>query len=213
MIALSQLRQTILKESRRLFIRAGYRGASVRKIAEASACNVAAVYYHFGSKEKLFGEVLATYSPPKAFLKAIRADPPPPDGDPAEAVRHLAATMLATVRREIGSLSLMLSDIREFEGANLRRELGETIGALMADGLDPAKNPVGHLLTRLPLRPGLDPVTFMRILVFSVVSTAIFELFGGLPGLFPAGLPFPVGDKAALDLTCDVVLYGALRKE
>lgn len=51
-------RQIILDNARALFARRGYDGVSVRDIARAAGVNVAAVSYHFGSKQGLFEEVI-----------------------------------------------------------------------------------------------------------------------------------------------------------
>ncbi len=50
-------RERILDAAERLFARHGFEGASVREITAAAGCNVAAVNYHFGSKENLYREV------------------------------------------------------------------------------------------------------------------------------------------------------------
>lgn len=44
-----------------LFCRHGYDGVSVRDIAEAADANKASVFYHFDSKDALFGKVLERY--------------------------------------------------------------------------------------------------------------------------------------------------------
>lgn len=51
-------RQRILQEAELLFARHGYASTSVREITEAADANLAAVNYHFGSKENLLIELL-----------------------------------------------------------------------------------------------------------------------------------------------------------
>lgn len=48
------LRERILNEAEKLFIRLGYHGLSMRQIAEAVGVSKAALYYHFQDKEQLF---------------------------------------------------------------------------------------------------------------------------------------------------------------
>lgn len=48
----------IIKQARLLFSQHGFAGTSVRKIAEASDVNLAAINYHFGSKEGLYWSVI-----------------------------------------------------------------------------------------------------------------------------------------------------------
>ena len=51
-------RQCILGEAQRLFSRHGYHGVSIRDIVQACGLSNAALYYHFGSKQNLYFEVL-----------------------------------------------------------------------------------------------------------------------------------------------------------
>lgn len=47
-------KNNILINAIQLFSQKGYEGVSVREIAEASDCNLAAISYYFGGKEKLY---------------------------------------------------------------------------------------------------------------------------------------------------------------
>lgn len=51
-------RQRILDVATKAFARSGYRGATVREIAFQARANLAAISYHFGSKEGLYAQVL-----------------------------------------------------------------------------------------------------------------------------------------------------------
>lgn len=50
-------RQRLLDEAEKLFAKKGYNAVSVREITAAAGTNLAAVNYHFGSKENLYLEV------------------------------------------------------------------------------------------------------------------------------------------------------------
>ncbi len=50
-------RERILDAAERLFAEKGFDGAPVREITAQAGCNIAAVNYHFGSKENLYREV------------------------------------------------------------------------------------------------------------------------------------------------------------
>jgi len=54
-------RKCILEQAQRLFFASGYHGVSIRDIVQACGLSNAALYHHFGSKQKLFIEVLAHY--------------------------------------------------------------------------------------------------------------------------------------------------------
>ncbi|MFT4154223.1 TetR/AcrR family transcriptional regulator [Parafilimonas sp.] len=51
-------RQQIMEATLQLFAEKGYEGASIRDIAEKACVNVAMVNYYFGSKEKLFEQIV-----------------------------------------------------------------------------------------------------------------------------------------------------------
>lgn len=57
---LEQTPGRLLEAAERLFAERGFGGTSVRDITAAAGCNIAAVNYHFGSKEKLYRELFAT---------------------------------------------------------------------------------------------------------------------------------------------------------
>jgi AcrR family transcriptional regulator len=50
-------RDRILDTAERMFAGKGYKGVSVRSITRASGVNLAAIHYHFGSKERLLQEI------------------------------------------------------------------------------------------------------------------------------------------------------------
>lgn len=53
-----QTREQILQAAESLFARAGYANTSLRQITDAAGANIAAVNYHFSSKENLLIEIL-----------------------------------------------------------------------------------------------------------------------------------------------------------
>lgn len=54
-------RQCILEAAQRHFASGGYHGASIRDIVHTCGVSNAALYYHFGSKQNLYFEVLGEY--------------------------------------------------------------------------------------------------------------------------------------------------------
>ena len=78
--AVEERRQAILDVAEALFAENGIAGTSVRSILAAAGANVAAVHYHFGSKEKLVEEVFRRRAETIAIervrgLKRALADP------------------------------------------------------------------------------------------------------------------------------------------
>ena len=57
--AVAGTRERILDAAEQLFSRAGFNGASLRPITTDAGANLAAVHYHFGSKEALLKAVVA----------------------------------------------------------------------------------------------------------------------------------------------------------
>jgi AcrR family transcriptional regulator len=57
-IDLKDKREILLETAGRLFAENGFDGTSVRMIAEKSGMNIAMISYYFGSKEKLFEELI-----------------------------------------------------------------------------------------------------------------------------------------------------------
>jgi AcrR family transcriptional regulator len=62
----------LIAAARRLFAKHGYEGTSVRAITNAARANLGAITYHFGSKRKLYDEVLKSTTGP-LVLRAIEA--------------------------------------------------------------------------------------------------------------------------------------------
>ncbi|MEZ0389324.1 MAG: TetR/AcrR family transcriptional regulator, partial [Verrucomicrobium sp.] len=63
-------REAILESARRAFVQAGYDGAGVREIAKGAGVTAMLVNRYFGSKEKLFAEVIAKSMAAPTILRA-----------------------------------------------------------------------------------------------------------------------------------------------
>ena len=77
-------RVAILEAALRLFSKQGYRGTSIRDIAEDAGVSTGNVYHHFADKESLFRTLLDQYwtaidSPDFPFNKALAAGAFPHD--------------------------------------------------------------------------------------------------------------------------------------
>jgi len=66
-----QTRTRLLEAAREVFAAHGFQGATVREICRRAEANVAAVNYHFGSKDELLAEALNFNA-----LKALQAAHP-----------------------------------------------------------------------------------------------------------------------------------------
>lgn len=73
-----ETRQTCLDAAERAFASRGFAGTGLREIAAGAGVSIATLAYHFGSKEKLYGEVLARVAGSIApYLPAGRDDAAP----------------------------------------------------------------------------------------------------------------------------------------
>jgi AcrR family transcriptional regulator len=106
------LRERILVAARQRFVQQGYRGLSMREIADAVGVSKPALYYHFQDKERLFLAVIdADLNEMEVLLDRIRAEGEPALRQIASLVREIltqpaekrAAIHLA--RREMSQLS------------------------------------------------------------------------------------------------------------
>ena len=55
-------KESILKSSKELFAKKGYKGTSIRDICSDAGAAVSAIKYHFGSKEQLFIDIIEEFS-------------------------------------------------------------------------------------------------------------------------------------------------------
>ncbi|HWU75818.1 MAG TPA: TetR/AcrR family transcriptional regulator [Rhodanobacter sp.] len=83
-------RERILGAAEQLFAQRGFDGASLRQLTTAAGVNLAAVNYHFGSKEKLVEEVF------RRRLDAL-------NGSRMEALARLGADHPATLEEVLGA--------------------------------------------------------------------------------------------------------------
>ncbi len=76
-------RQRLLDHAEQLFAEHGYDAVSIRDLCQAAGVNLAAVNYHFGGKEALYGEVIERLMTAKRdrFLAVIASQRPDAEGD------------------------------------------------------------------------------------------------------------------------------------
>ncbi|MBI2538140.1 MAG: TetR/AcrR family transcriptional regulator [Gemmatimonadetes bacterium] len=102
------VRERLLSVSCELFARQGYDGTSVRDITRRARANLGAITYHFGSKEALYHEVLASRVEPLVELVARAAALP---GTPLDRVEAIVRTFLDFVAAHPEMPKLILREL------------------------------------------------------------------------------------------------------
>lgn len=129
-------RRALIRAGRRLFTQHGYDGASVRAITRAANANLGAVTYHFGSKRKLYGEVVASVLTPLAERVERAAAG---DGDALERVEAVMRVFFAFLAESPEMPRLMHQELtvgREppEEAVRVVRRLVQALRGVVAEG-------------------------------------------------------------------------------
>jgi len=104
-------RQRLVEAAAHIFAEQGFAGASVREICAKAGANVAAINYHFGGKEALFGEVLRL---PIHRLEATIPAFSEPDLPLTAALRRMYLGMLAPLRSGSAESAAMRVVVQSF---------------------------------------------------------------------------------------------------
>jgi AcrR family transcriptional regulator len=110
-------RNDILDAARRLFAELGYERATVRAIADAAGVDSRLVTHYFGSKERLFFEVVEPPLDPRTELPRILAS----GDDPARALATFLATALVDGPFQHVATGLIRAAASEPEAADMAR--------------------------------------------------------------------------------------------
>ena len=104
-------KERLLKSTLKLISEKGYLGATTREIAQGAGVTELTLFRHFGSKERLFEEVLNRYS----FLPRLRKLLPELEGLPCdEALRLVGTRLLETLKERKSMVRIMLSEINVY---------------------------------------------------------------------------------------------------
>jgi len=113
-----QTRERLLKVAARLFATEGYRGTTIADICRHARANIAAVNYHFTSKEQLYREAWRY-----AFQQSIQRHHP--DGEIPE-----TAPVEERLRGRIRALICRVTDRNNLEFQIVQKELAQPTGLL-----------------------------------------------------------------------------------
>ena len=132
----TETRRCILEAAQWLFAAHGYHGASIRDIVQACGISNAALYYHFGSKQNLYFEVLGEY------IAAVVGQLKKADAGAGTCRSRLTRVALAYARIILESqnvLQTLLRDVAQLDRADIARlipDLSNQIPAVIATILE-----------------------------------------------------------------------------
>jgi len=146
-------RERLIDAAAAVFAAQGYRGATMREIAERAGANLAAAHYHFGSKQELYREVARVHF--ERLETRIAESGGAVDEALADTLSRPGAIALLRAR-----VRTMLEVLLEPDGVHatfVQRELAdpsEVLPEIVRRWIDPMRRDTERLLARLA--PGLD---------------------------------------------------------
>ncbi len=177
-------RQAILDSARQLFTRCGYDGVGVREIAQNAGVTAMLISRYFGSKEKLFEEVVeATLSVPGILRNEIARS----GADTARLSQALAAEVVDPTARELSPLDGILLLIRSASNPQAASILRESARR--------------HLKPLIDVLPGACGAERAALFLSVVVGFLLMRRVIALPALVGADAPGLAAHLQAL-FTC-----------
>ncbi len=169
-----ETKNRILDTAEALFAERGYRGVSIRDIIAAAKCNVAAVNYHFGSKENLYLEVFRSRWLPRAmrvrqaFRKMLSEKGSPLN--PEDVIRALTSAFL--------ELELSEEERRRHHQLMAREiaQPSEAFGMVVEKVMKPFFSEVAEALK--PMIPGSSDDRRLMLKILSVFAQILYFNFG-----------------------------------
>jgi AcrR family transcriptional regulator len=132
-------RRCILEAAQWLFASHGYHGASIREIVQACGVSNAALYYHFGSKQDLYFEVLREYIT-AVVGRLQRADTG--QGTCRSRLAGVAMVFARIILESQNVLQTLLRDMAEFDRADMARLVPDlsshfpgVVASILEDGI------------------------------------------------------------------------------
>ena len=122
-------RQCILEQARQLFFAHGYHGVSIRDIVQACGLSNAALYYHFGSKQNLYVEVI------RGFVAGVVQPVQEAEAGSGSSRERLTRMVLAFARFNSESrseLQMLLRDLTAWDDKEVQQLIPEVTGQVLS---------------------------------------------------------------------------------
>ena len=153
--------QKLLDASLKLISEKGYLGATTREIAQEAGVTELTLFRHFGSKEKLFEELLRSY----VFLPTLKELLPKTDDLSCEdALKQIATNFLLSLKKRKAMVKIMNSEINRYP---------EKIREVYAKSIDEVRSALAHYFVSLQkkgLFRNVSPETAARVFL-SILSS------------------------------------------
>jgi AcrR family transcriptional regulator len=192
-------RTAILEASLELFSSQGYRGTSIREIAEAAGVSTGNVYHHFPDKETIFQTVLGQYwkaieNPDFPFNKALAS------GTFPDNLEELAVAAREGVRLWRRHVALIYVDVVELSGNHIRKFYSE-----MASRFERFIVAHGETLSG-EIRPGVPVTTAVMLASRVFLQYYAVEILFGVPDQFGKDSDLVMGEIA------EILRHGMLKE-
>ena len=190
-------RRQLLDAALDLFSHQGYRGTTIREIAEAAKLSVGNVYHHFPEKDAIFRALLDEYwaiasSAHYPFRRALLS------GDFPNNLERLGLAARESIRQYRKYFALIYVDVIEFDGTHIRKFYGDMPNRLLTllneGGLTEA--------IQGRLRPGVSPVSAL------LMTTRIFFNYFSLEIVFGVTEPFGKDSMEVVREISDILRNG-----
>jgi AcrR family transcriptional regulator len=120
-------KQCLMEQARHLFFAHGYHGVSIRDIVQACGLSNAALYYHFGSKQDLYVQVIREFV---ATIAQQVQDAGAGRDSCRERLARMAEMFLQLSQESQSELQTLLRDLTECEGEDIQRLIPEIAGRI-----------------------------------------------------------------------------------
>ncbi|SRR5258708_29839749 len=190
-------RRGVLDSALGLFSHQGYRGTTIREIAEGAGVSVGNVYHHFPDKEAIFRSLLDEYwqiteSSRYPFTRALEA------GDFPDNLERLGVAARESVRQYRQYVTLIYVDVIEFDGTHIQNFYGDMPRRCKA--LFERHGSFDKISARL--RPGVSPVSAL------LLTSRLFFNYFSLEIIFGVSEPFGKESAAVVKDIADMLRNG-----
>jgi AcrR family transcriptional regulator len=122
-------RQCILDQAQQQFFARGYHGVSIRDIVQACGLSNAALYYHFGSKQNLYVEVIRRFV--TSVIQPVQ-EAESVNGSSRDRLTNMVLAFSRFLSESKSELHMLLRDLTECEGEEIQQLIPEVMGQIMA---------------------------------------------------------------------------------